>query len=38
MDIYFFFGGGGGGGGHIVGLYLRVILMHFRVFSFDQGT
>ena len=26
------------GGYHIVGLYLRVIFMHFRVFSFDQGT
>ena len=26
------------GGYHIVGLYLSVIFMHFRVFSFDQGT
>ena len=23
---------------HIIGLYLRVISMHFRVFSFGQGT
>ena len=23
---------------HIIGLYLRVISMHFRVFSFSQGT
>ena len=23
---------------HIIGLYLRVISMHFRVFSFGHGT
>ena len=23
---------------HIIGLYLRVITMHFRVFSFGQGS
>ena len=23
---------------HIIGLYLRVISMHFRVFSFSHGT
>ena len=23
---------------HVIGLYLRVISMHFRVFAFGQGT
>ena len=32
--FFFFVGGGGGGGGghHNIGLYLRAISMHFRVF------
>ena len=34
MDIFFFLGGG-----HLkIVLYLRVISMHFRVFSKGQGT
>ena len=34
---YFFFGGGGGGAHHVIGLYLGVISMHFRVFFLRQG-
>ena len=37
--FFFFFFGGGGGGGHLkIGLYSGVISLHFRVFSYGQGT